>query len=187
MDQDIKSVLKETFSKEILPIILVSSGIIITYLISESNLDTGTIFDKFFFLPFVLAFIVCKSFYKKYLHKHGSQTFVFIILTIIFVVFLPLGNRIYALKSDQYLDRSINGFEENESGKLRSSGFIFKSFYARVDMPEYLDIKTLVVLPIDKKVFEECKVTQCRASFQLNLGLLGAHYVSNVEIKKISP
>lgn len=180
MDQDIKNVFKETFTNEILPFILIACGIILTYEISESNLDTLTVFQNFFYVPFVLAFLVCRFFYKKFLSKYGSQIYVFILLTIIFVVFLPLGNRIYTRKSETFSDRPISGFEEYEAGK-RS---MLKSLYAKVDMPAYFDLKTLVVLPIDKKTYQECKTTQCRASFNLNLGLLGAHYVSDVEIKK---
>lgn len=179
------SVLNETFYGQILPIILVCFGIILTYTIAESNIDTLTIFEKYFYLPFVFAFILCKLFYKKFFGKFGSQVFSFVILSIVFVIFLPLGNRLYVQKSYKLSHAAVNGVDDSESGRV-GSGYFLKSHYVKVEVPSNIELNRIVTLPVDKKTFEECMNKKCVASFDLNLGLLGAHFVSDVKVSNLN-
>lgn len=185
MDQDLKNVIRETWKDQILPVILIGLGLTLAYEIGHSNLDSLTIWNNYFYLPLVLAFLMCKIFYTRYFKKFGSFIFVYLLLTTFWVVFLPLCNRLYVQKNHSFKDRRVTG-RDTESTAISdgfSAGTLLKKHFVTVDLPEWVRVPAPVVLPVNKEMFYKCEKAPCKASFNLKLGLLGAHYVDNVQVE----
>lgn len=185
MDADLRNVIRETLREKILPVVFLGLGLSLAYEIGHSNLDTLTIWNKYFYLPFVIAYLICKICYQRLFKKFGSFIFVYILLCIFWVVVLPVCNRLYVQKNYSFKDRRVTGrdYETANINSGFSDGTLLKKYFVIVDLPAWVDVPATVVLPVNKELFQKCEKAFCKASFNLKLGLLGAHYVDDVHVE----